>query len=118
MSDESDDVAKPPQVADVPNLNIWLNAFANLLETLNRASNEGQADQRGRYIIELTALATFIGTFGRPIGAHIYELASKLGNLDKGHPDPLFEPAKVWDRRPDVSSRWRARDALCWQLRR
>ena len=75
---------------------IWKKAFGDLLETLNRASSE--PTERGRYIVELTALATFVSTFNKPNGAHIFELASKLNDLNNGRDDPIFLPADVKDR--------------------
>jgi hypothetical protein len=41
--------------------NQWLEAFGNLLETLNRARTAPDSE-RGRYVSELTAVATFIST--------------------------------------------------------
>jgi hypothetical protein len=86
---------------------IWKKAFGDLLETLNRASSE--PTERGRYIVELTALATFVSTFNKPNGAHIFELASKLNDLDFGRDDPIFLRADVKDRHPDKGSQWQAR---------
>jgi hypothetical protein len=86
---------------------IWKKAFGDLLETLNRASSE--PTERGRYIVELTALATFVSTFNKPNGAHIFELASKLNDLNNGRDDPIFLPADVKDRHPDKGRQWRAR---------
>jgi hypothetical protein len=68
-----------------------------------------KAGDRERYIDELTALATFIGTFNKASGKHVFELASKLSDLNKGRDDPLFEPAKVRVRRRDRSTLWQAR---------
>jgi hypothetical protein len=88
---------------------IWKKAFGDLLETLNRASSE--PTERGRYIVELTALATFVSTFNKPNGAHIFELASKLNDLDFGRDDPIFLRADVKDHHPhpDKGSQWQAR---------
>src|SRR5271155_2212534 len=72
-------------VADEVRWKIWLDAFGNLLETLNRAFNEVQDTERGQYISGLTAVATFVGTFNKPIGTRFFELASKFEDLDKGH---------------------------------
>src|SRR5271157_6055717 len=91
-----------------PAFDIWLEAFGNLLETLNRAFEE-EPTERARYISGLTALATFVSTFNRPIGGHFFELASKLVDLEKGQDNPLFEPAEIWDRHKDKSQRWRAK---------
>jgi hypothetical protein len=145
MGDDSDEVPRPSQQTQSSNLNVWRDAFGNLLETLNRAYNqvpadecgryiielealatvvstfgnlletlnraynEVQVDERGRYIIELNALATFVSTFDKPISAHIFELASKLSNLDIGRNDPIFQPANVKDRLADAARQWRAR---------
>jgi hypothetical protein len=67
------------------------------------------AGERQRYVIELTALATFVSKFNKLSGNHLFELASKLSDLDKGHDHLLFEPAKVGDRHRDRSSLWRSR---------
>jgi len=87
---------------------IWLDSFGKLLETLH-ASSEVQADERGRYINELTALATFVDTFNKRVGAHIFELVSKFSNLDNGRNDPVFLPANVKDRPADPAILWRVR---------
>jgi hypothetical protein len=86
---------------------VWIKAFGNLLETLNRASSEPIG--RGRYIIELTALATFVSTFNRRNGAHIFDLASKFDDLDNGRDDPIFIPADVKERPVDRGEQWQAR---------
>jgi hypothetical protein len=87
----------------------WLQAFRNLLETLNRARSAPDSE-RGRYVSELTAVATFISTFDEQLGHRFFDFASRLGDLDKGRDDdPLFHSAKIWDRHPEASSRWRGR---------
>ena len=87
----------------------WFQAFGNLLETLNRARSL-PASERGRYVSELTAMATFISTFDKQLGHRFFDFASRLGDLDKGrNDDPLFHPAKIWDRHLEASRRWRAK---------
>jgi len=87
----------------------WFQAFRNLVETLNRA-RAAPDSERGRYVSELTAVATFISTFDRQLGHRFFDFASRLGDLDKGRDDDsLFHPAKIWDRHPDASRRWRGR---------
>lgn len=97
-------------------LQIWLEAFANLLKKLNQAFNEQDANKetpnfaRWQNVNALTAVATFISTFDKLLGAHFFDFASRLNDLDKGRDDdPLFMPAKIWDRHADASDRWRAR---------
>jgi hypothetical protein len=65
--------------------------------------------ERERYIIILIALATFVGTFDKLGGKHIFDLASRFSDLNKGHDHPLFEPAKVGNRRRDRSLLWQSR---------
>jgi hypothetical protein len=84
-------------------------SFSELFSGAETVGLSKEAGKRERYIIELTALATFVSTFNKMSGAHIFELASKLSDLNKGQDDPLFEPAKVGDRHRDRSVRWRAR---------
>jgi hypothetical protein len=88
----------------------WLQAFRHLLETLNRARTAPDYSERGRYVSELTAMATFIGTFDQQLGHRFFDFASRLGDLDKGRKDdPLFHPAKIWDRHREASRRWRGK---------
>jgi hypothetical protein len=87
----------------------WLEAFGNLLETLDRARTAPDSE-RGRYVSELTAVATFISTFDKKLGHRFFDLASRLGDLDKGRDeDALFIPKKIWDRHVEASRRWRGR---------
>jgi hypothetical protein len=87
----------------------WLQAFGNLLETLNRARTAPDSDRR-RYVSELTAVATFISTFDKQLGLRFLDFASRLGDLEKGRDDDsLFHPAKIWNRPPEASRRWRSR---------
>jgi hypothetical protein len=87
----------------------WFQAFHNLLETLNRARTAPDSE-RGRYVSELMAVATFISTFDKQLGHRFFEFASRLGDLDKGRDDDsLFHPEKIWDRHPDASRRWRGK---------
>ena len=80
----------------------WLQAFGNLLETLDRARTAPDSERR-RYVSELTAVATFISTFDKQLGHRFSEFASRLGDLDKGRDDDsLFHPAKIWDRHPET----------------
>jgi hypothetical protein len=104
-----------PTVIDL----IWLNAFGNFLEALNQTFKHDLTDgrpyqypsvtERSQYITGLRAVATFVGTFNKPIGARFFELSSKLENLEKGDDDPLFVPVKFSNRREDMSRLWRAR---------
>jgi hypothetical protein len=84
-------------------------AFQALFSGAEVSGLSAWAGERERYINELTALATFVGIFNKLSGQHIFELASKLSDLNKGHHHPLFEPAKVGDRHRDQSSLWRSR---------
>jgi hypothetical protein len=87
----------------------WLQAFGNLLERLNRARTAPDCE-RGRYVSELIAVATFISTFDKQLGHRFFEFASRLEDLDKGRDDdPLFIPKKIWDRHAEASRRWRGR---------
>jgi hypothetical protein len=104
-----------PTVIDL----IWLNAFGNFLEALNQTFKQDRTDgrpyqypsvtERSQYITGLRAVATFVGTFNKPIGARFFELSSKPENLEKGDDDPLFVPVKFSNRREDISRLWRAR---------
>jgi hypothetical protein len=96
--------------------NVWLEAFSNLLENLGRLPPvhveqiEGAlVSEREHCVVALTAVATFISTFDKRHGHRFFDLAQKIGDLNKGQRAPLLEPAKIWDRRADPSHRWMAR---------
>jgi hypothetical protein len=98
------------------NLQIWLEAFANLLEQLNRVlpSDFEQTEpdlktERGHCHHALIAVATFIGTFDKRHSKRFFDLASNFEKLNRGHSVSLFEPAVIYDRPQDPPQVWMAR---------
>ena len=97
----------------------WFQAFRNLVETLNRA-RAAPDSERGRYVSELTAVATFISTFDRQLGHRFFDFASRLGDLDKGRDDDFLYSTQL---RFGIAIRMlravgEAERARCWRSRR
>jgi hypothetical protein len=101
-----------------------LEAFVKLHQDLTKTLGQNPTlpltieQERALYASVLMNVAQFVATTidGRIANTYLFELASALGDLDRGIVRPLLKPSPLRNRPPDPSNRWRARSRVALAL--